>query len=60
MNEVSTISTLVIRLIGFAIGIGCLGTMYDLAVSTQKDAKQAIVRQQISYSQWNRILLKRQ
>lgn len=56
MSEVSTVSRLVLRLVAFAIGVGCVGTLYDLTTGTQKDAREAIVRHQLSYSIWNKML----
>lgn len=59
MNEVSTVGTLIKKLIVFAIALGAAGTLIDSIADVRGKAEGAIRRNQISYEAWNKTLLKR-
>lgn len=57
MNEVSTVSGLISRLIAIAIALGAAGTLVD-ALFVMKNKTASVVKHGgISYSKWNRVLL---
>ncbi len=57
MNEVSTASNLIMKLIGIAIVLGCAGTLGDQIFSIKDNATTAIRNDQLKYGAWNRQLL---
>lgn len=59
MSEISIVNSLIFRLIALAIGVGCVGTAYDLLTDAKSNAKYAIAHEQLSYSKWNRMLTDR-
>jgi hypothetical protein len=56
MNEVSTVSNLITRLIALAIALGAAGTLVDQTFFVQGGAKKAVLQRGISYSKWNATL----
>lgn len=58
MNEVSTVTGLITRLIGIAIALGIAGTLVDKVFEVRTEAKQAITSYGISYVGWNNRLQK--
>lgn len=55
MNEVSTVTGLIMRLIGFAIALGAAGTLVD-GVWDSKDLAKNAMTKQMSYLEWNKRL----
>ena len=57
MSEVSTVSNLIMKLIGIAIVLGCAGTLGDRIFNMKDNATAAIKNDQLKYGAWNRQLL---
>lgn len=57
MNEVSTVSNLIMKLIAFAVALGCLGTLGDKVFNAKEKAATAIEKDQLSFGRWNRMLI---
>ena len=56
MGEVSTVTSLIFRILGFIIAVGSAATFYDSVEYQKNSAATAIRKDQISYRQWNRQL----
>lgn len=59
MNEVSTVASLINRLIVYAIALGAAGTLMDQVFHAKADAQNVVQKGGISYSKWNRVLIER-
>lgn len=56
MNEVSVLTSLVFKILGLIIAVGCLGTIYESVKRQRENAAIAFRKDQISNSEWNRVL----